>query len=128
MVTTRDPAAIAYDVAEQVRVLTAATEQPAALPDVAAVRDVTEGLHLAVGQLPAVLEQLGRALVAVDEQQRLTPTGSGPEDAVSSVLRGFLHAREGLAVVRQELRAAGPLLALLEARPAPAEAAPSAQR
>jgi hypothetical protein len=117
MNTDREPAAIAYQLATEARALRDRTTKPADYRALADVRDVTEGLHLTAEQVATVLEQLGAALAALDEQQPLRPAGvASSEDAVSGVLRGLLCAREGLAVVRQELRAAVGSLARMEAQ------------
>ncbi|MFG2532758.1 hypothetical protein [Streptomyces sp. NPDC048516] len=101
---TDDPAALAYQLAQQVHALNAATEKPSAFTGTADVRDVAEGLHLAVEQLPQALEQLSAGIRALEEQA-LEGDGAGGTDGGASVpLRGLLNARQALVVARGELR------------------------
>lgn len=107
----RDPALIAYQIAEETRALVAATAKPAQLGTVEEVRDVAEGLHLAVNQLPQAVRQAAAGLRALEEQQAIGVNSSGDlgED-VSLALRALLNAEVGLTIARAALReAAAPL-------------------
>ncbi|MFE1767232.1 hypothetical protein ACFW81_23815 [Streptomyces angustmyceticus] len=103
----RDPALIAYQLADECRALVTATAKPAQLDTAEAVRDVAEGLHLAAGLLPQAVRQAAAALRALEEQQALGVAGGGDAgEAVSLVLRAFLNAEVGLTVARAALREA----------------------
>ncbi|PBC72291.1 MULTISPECIES: hypothetical protein [unclassified Streptomyces] len=103
----RDPALIAYQAAEECRALVTATAKPAQLGTVEEVRDVTEGLHLAVNQLPQAARQTAAALRALEEQQTVSVAGAGdPGEDVSLALRALLNAEVGLTVARAALREA----------------------
>lgn len=106
----REPAAIAYRIAQTARALNAATAKPDALRDTADARDVAEGLHLAVEQLPQALEQLAAGIRALEEQQALGD-GGGPDGGASAALRGILNARQALGMACGELRGVSEALA-----------------
>ncbi|BCK74058.1 hypothetical protein Srufu_080110 (plasmid) [Streptomyces libani subsp. rufus] len=99
---TDGPATLAYQLAQQAHALNTATEKPSVFAGAADVRDVAEGLHLAVEQLPQALEQLSAGICALEEQ---APAGNGGTDGgASAPLRGLLNARQALVVARGELR------------------------
>ncbi|MER6844807.1 hypothetical protein [Streptomyces platensis] len=110
----RDPALIAYQAADECRALVTATAKPAQLGTVDAVRDVTEGLHLAVNQLPQAIRQAAAALRALEEQQAVGVAGGvDPGGDVSLALRALLNAEVGLTVARAALREASEPLSRL---------------
>jgi len=110
----RDPALIAYQLADESRALVTATVKPDRLGTVAEVRDVTEGLHLAVNQLPQAIRQTAAALRALEEQQAIGVAGGGdPGEDVSLALRALLNAEVGLTVARAALREASESLSRL---------------
>ncbi|MEU7435660.1 hypothetical protein AB0B07_33205 [Streptomyces sioyaensis] len=103
----RDPAAIAYQVATAARALRDRTAKPVDLGTVDEVRDVVEGLHLAVDQLPQAIRQAAAALRALEEQQAIGAAGGGdPGEDVSLALRALLNTEIGLTVARASLREA----------------------
>lgn len=106
----RDPAVIAYQLADETRALAAATAKPDAYPDVAALLAVAEGVHLTVHQLPEVAKQFSAGLRALEERGAL----KGPADGVSGALRALLDAGRYLVLARQELRAVEAAVASLE--------------
>ncbi|MEW9521752.1 hypothetical protein [Streptomyces tubercidicus] len=110
----RDPALIAYQLADECRALVTATAKPAQLGTVAEVRDVVEGVHLAVNQLPQAVRQAAAALRALEEQQAIGVADGGDlgED-VSLALRAFLNAEVGLTLARAALREASEPLSRL---------------
>ncbi|MFI1161412.1 hypothetical protein [Streptomyces sioyaensis] len=112
MDTTRDPAAVAYQLAETVRALNDLTEKPQAFATVADVRDVAEGLHLAVDQLPQTLRQLSAGLRLLEEQGAIRmEDGTDAVDGASGALRACLNGEVGLTVARAALREAAGSLA-----------------
>ncbi|MFF3547096.1 hypothetical protein ACFYXD_35325 [Streptomyces platensis] len=107
----RDPAVIAYQLADETRALAAATAKPDdAYPDVAALLAVAEGVHLTVHQLPEVAEKFSAGLRALEERGAL----KDPADEVSGALRALLDAGRYLVLARQELRAVEAAVAGLE--------------
>ncbi|WP_331756649.1 hypothetical protein [Streptomyces decoyicus] len=107
MDSTCDPAAVAYQLAETVRALNTLTEKPATFATVVDVRDVAEGLHLAVDQLPTALRQLSAGLRLLEEQGAIRmDDGTDPLDGVSGALRACLNGEVGLTVARAALREA----------------------
>lgn len=112
----RDPAVIAYQLADETRALAAATAKPDTYPDVAALRAVAEGLHLTVHQLPEVAEQFSAGLRALEERGALTD----PADGVSRASRALLNAGRYLVLARQELRAVEAAVAGMKGEGVPA--------
>ncbi|WP_330479943.1 hypothetical protein OG301_39060 (plasmid) [Streptomyces platensis] len=105
MDSTRDPAAVAYQLAETVRALNTLTDKPQAFATVGDVRDVAEGLHLAVDQLPQTLRQLSAGLRLLEEQGAIRmEDGTDTLDGVSGALRACLNGEVGLTVARAALR------------------------
>lgn len=112
MDSTRDPAAVAYQLAETVRALNTLTEKPQAFGKVGDVRDVLEGLHLAVDQLPQTVRQISAGLRLLEEQGTIRmEDGTDPLEGVSGALRACLNAEVGLTVARAALREAAGSLA-----------------
>jgi len=103
----RDPALIAYQAADECRALVTATAKPAQLGTVEEVRDVTEGLQLAVNQLPQAIRQAAAALRSLEEQAVVhRADGTDPGEDVSLALRALLNTEVGLTVARAALREA----------------------
>lgn len=114
MATDSDPATLAYRLAQTVHALNDATTKTDAFGDVATVRNVAEGLHLAVEQLPQALEQLAAGIQALEEQQVFVGGGAGVagvDGGASASLRGLLSARQALVMARGELRGVSEALA-----------------
>lgn len=110
----RDPALIAYQIADECRALVTATAKPAQLGTVTEVRDTVEGLHLAADLLPQAVRQAAAALRALEEQRALgAASGGDAGEAVSLALRAFLNAEVGMTVARAALQEACEPLARL---------------
>lgn len=115
---TRDHATTAYQVADTVRTLNTLTDKPQAFAAAADVRDVLEGVHLAVDQLPQTVRQLSAGLRLLEEQGVLHVEGVDACEAASGALRGLLNAEVGLTVARAALREVAGALAGMSERPA----------
>lgn len=114
----REPAAIAYKLAEKARALNDCTEKPQAFTGLPDVRNVAEGLHLATSQMPQAVRQLSAGLRLLEEQDAIcADDGTDASETVSLALRALLNAEVGLTVARASLReAAGPLSRMSELR------------
>lgn len=118
MSTDREPAAIAYHLATEARVLRDRTTNPAEYRTVADVRDVAEGLHLTADLLPQAVRQLSAGLRLLEEQGALhAEDGADASETVSQALRALLNAEVGLALTRAALREAVAPLARLDEQP-----------
>lgn len=112
----RDPALIAYRIAEETRALIAATAEAAAFKDPAAVRDVVEGVQLAVDQLAPALRQLSAGLRHLEETRAIRPDdATQAAQPISTALRALLNAEVGATITKAAMREAAPPLAALTA-------------
>lgn len=101
----RTHAAIAYQLAETTRALCDHTERPEAFTGLADVRDVAEGLLLAVCQMPLAVRQLSAGLRLLEESGSLrADDGTEAPEATSGALRALLNAEVGATLTKAALR------------------------